>query len=133
MHLTLIWLESGSVAKKRCYNNDYRFENCPKGLSPGKRKRLVLNMLFDIQNGRCFYCSRLVNKSVKKIKKLSATMDHIIPVSKKGDSSLDNVLMACSECNHKRGSRMINPVTNSPLVLPLNFGLRWNALKDKNE
>ena len=112
-------------------NFDYRFEGCKKGLTPEQRKHLVLNMLFEIQNGLCFYCSRRVNKLVKHVKKLTATIDHIIPLSRKGDSSLENVLMACSECNHNRGSRMTNPVTKLPLVFPLDFGLRWDFLKSK--
>ena len=49
---------------------------------------------------RCVYCGR-------KMQRL--TMDHVIPLSKGGSHTVQNVVPACMSCNSKKGDR-------SPLV-----------------
>ena len=41
--------------------------------------------------------------------KKNLTMDHIVPKSKKGSSTWDNVVTACITCNLKKGDRNIRP------------------------
>lgn len=58
---------------------------------------------------RCDYCGR-------KAKKL--TRDHVTPISKQGDHTLWNIVVACSSCNSKKGNRPpIRPV--QPLLLTI--------------
>ena len=45
-----------------------------------------------IANGSCYYCSASVNAK-------TATMDHILPVSRGGRSVAGNVVAACKACN----------------------------------
>ncbi len=47
-------------------------------------------------NHKCAYCG-------KKLKRL--TMDHVIPISKGGAHSCDNVVPACRHCNSSKGAR----------------------------
>jgi len=34
-----------------------------------------------------------------------ATIDHIQPLSREGSNSLDNLVLCCPLCNHKKGNR----------------------------
>jgi len=60
-----------------------------------------LNIL-DCFEHRCAYCSR---SDVK------LTMDHVIPVSKGGKHTADNIVPACKSCNSRKGNRFIFPVS----------------------
>jgi 5-methylcytosine-specific restriction endonuclease McrA len=46
---------------------------------------------------RCYYC--------KKKEKL--TMDHVIPLSKKGQHTKENLVPACQSCNSKKSNKLI--------------------------
>jgi 5-methylcytosine-specific restriction endonuclease McrA len=48
-------------------------------------------------NGHCHYCS----------KKAKLTLDHVIPLSKGGKHSKDNVVPACAHCNSSKGSKTL--------------------------
>lgn len=47
-------------------------------------------------NYQCVYCGCVSNK---------LTMDHIIPISRGGNHTLENILPACQQCNSKKGAR----------------------------
>jgi len=49
-------------------------------------------------NFRCFYCG-------KKVKRLSK--DHVIPISKNGLDTIDNIVPACMRCNRKKGAKFV--------------------------
>ena len=114
----------------------YRFPECPVGLAPCTRKRLVAYMLHFMQGGKCFYCGRITkfaSKNNHQICGLHATIDHIVPVSKGGTSDLENVVLSCADCNFRRGGRWINPHTREGISLPLDYKNRWNFLKQGGE
>ncbi len=46
-------------------------------------------------NNRCLYCG-----SRERL-----TIDHVIPRSRGGDDSWENLVSACTDCNHKKGNR----------------------------
>ncbi len=46
-------------------------------------------------NNRCLYCG-----SREKL-----TIDHVIPKSRGGDDSWENLVSACTGCNHRKGNR----------------------------
>lgn len=48
-------------------------------------------VLFD---GKCGYCLRP-----------ASTMEHILPISKGGSHTIDNVIPCCAECNSKKKDR----------------------------
>jgi 5-methylcytosine-specific restriction endonuclease McrA len=57
---------------------------------------------------RCQYCGdRFGAKSL--------TLDHVVPVSKKGPKTWTNVVTACRECNQRKGNRTPQ-VANMPLL-----------------
>ena len=55
-----------------------------------------------VYKGRCAYCGT-------KQKRL--TQDHVIPLSKGGSTTLNNIVPACRSCNSKKGTNLpANPV-----------------------
>lgn len=61
----------------------------------------------------CQYCGRQLSKGVistkeKNFKKMKATIDHLVPVSKGGTSSWENCVCSCFECNNKKGNLTIS-------------------------
>lgn len=76
------------------------------------RKGRILH-LFREQAGECVYCHDTMILEIGE--KRTATIDHVIPRSKGGPNTQDNVVAACSECNEKKGRK-----------LPLNFIAEMN-------
>ena len=60
-----------------------------------------------LSGNRCAYqltgCLWLMDPEVQ------LTADHIIPISKGGSDTFENVLPACGRCNKKKGSRLVEP------------------------
>lgn len=52
---------------------------------------------------KCQYCSETVSKA-------SATMDHVIPISKGGKTNWGNIVASCGPCNSKKGSKLWKPI-----------------------
>lgn len=61
------------------------------------------NAVFKRDNYGCQYCSKVLNS--KQI-----TIDHIIPKSRGGNTSFENCVAACIECNKKKGARMLEEI-----------------------
>jgi 5-methylcytosine-specific restriction endonuclease McrA len=49
-------------------------------------------------HGRCQYCSESLNKD-------TFTLDHVLPVSKGGTKSWDNIVSSCPQCNQRKRNR----------------------------
>lgn len=71
-----------------------------------KSKRPSKKALWQRDLGTCQYCSKNVTIS-------SATIDHVIPKSRGGGHTWDNLVIACSSCNSKKGSRLLEECSMS--------------------
>ena len=49
--------------------------------------------------GQCWYCRKVVSPA-------ELTMDHLIPLAMGGESSKDNLVPCCRDCNNKKKSMM---------------------------
>lgn len=49
------------------------------------------------QNGRCYWFCRMVFR---------LTIEHVVPLSRGGSNSADNIRLACPRCNRKKSNRM---------------------------
>jgi len=56
--------------------------------------------VFERDGFKCHYCQI-------QLTRFTATLDHIQPVSRGGDNSLDNLVTACLHCNSRRGNRSV--------------------------
>ena len=59
-----------------------------------RKKRLLLLR----QRNRCTYCGKALNRK-------TATLDHVVPKSKGGKSGWKNLVLACAECNRRKGNK----------------------------
>ena len=64
-----------------------------------RRRTVGFAKSFLDQNGlvKCLYCDRELNSQ-------NATADHIIPISKGGNNTKVNLVVACEDCNSQRGN-----------------------------
>jgi len=61
--------------------------------------------IFERDKWKCGLCGKKVNKELKFPHLKSATLDHIIPLSKYGTHSRANVQLAHFDCNSKKGTQ----------------------------
>lgn len=67
--------------------------------------------LAEAQNWKCCWCG--CNTTGSYGLKHSATTEHVIPRSNGGTDDVDNLAMACSKCNHKRGTQEVDTFMDS--------------------
>ena len=77
-----------------------------KGIPP-----LTNQALFGRDRNVCLYCGGSFSDS-------SLTRDHIVPTSRGGKDSWDNVVSACKRCNHYKGNRLLEECNVQLLALP---------------
>lgn len=71
---------------------------------PRRFRRQVTNtFLFARDDYSCQYCGRRRHE-LKTRQYL--TRDHVLPISRGGDNSWENVVTACSPCNNRKGGRL---------------------------
>lgn len=75
------------------------------------RIRLNRNNLWYRDAGRCQYCDQTVSKA-------SMTFDHVLPRSRGGKTSWDNIVLSCSPCNLRKGNRTPQEAGMSLTVKP---------------
>lgn len=65
---------------------------------PRREVRFTRRNIFFRDRNRCQYCGR-------SFPQRELNLDHVIPLSRGGASSWENVVCACLECNARKGSR----------------------------
>jgi 5-methylcytosine-specific restriction endonuclease McrA len=73
-----------------------RYMGKPRG--SGRIIKFSKNMVYKRDRAKCQYCSI-------KVSKAKATLDHVIPKSRGGNSSWTNIVIACSRCNQIKRDR----------------------------
>lgn len=68
--------------------------------------KLSKKNLFIRDLGKCQYCD--INLQI-----YSCTIDHVVPKSRGGKHEWTNVVLACSKCNQKKGSKLISECSMS--------------------
>ena len=68
--------------------------------------RIGVDQIAERDNFICHLCEGLVDMSLPRTNGLGATVDHLIPISKGGLDTLDNVKLAHWSCNRKKGNRV---------------------------
>ena len=62
-----------------------------------------LEALMTSQDSKCKYCSTDLDLQPKGF----VHLDHVIPLSKGGVHSIDNVVWSCAPCNHKKSDKLL--------------------------
>lgn len=61
------------------------------------KRRISRRVLFARDGWRCAYCGHTAGR---------LTLDHVVPRSRGGDSTWENVVTACAPCNLRKGDRL---------------------------
>jgi 5-methylcytosine-specific restriction endonuclease McrA len=72
------------------------------------RRKITRRAVFARDGWQCMYCGA----------RTSLTVDHVIPRSKGGGSSWDNIVASCAPCNRRKGDRLPHQVNMHPRVKP---------------
>ncbi len=91
--------------------------------------KLSKSEIFRRDKYTCQYCGKMTSK---------LTIDHVIPRSKKGKHSWDNLVAACPDCNHRKGSRTrkqanMQLISNPKAPTASAVYLFGNFIKNNNE
>lgn len=95
----------------RRFRSETRIVPCPAVIRlvryvhvPRRFRRQVTNtFLFARDDYSCQYCG----KHKKELRgRQFLTRDHIVPLSRGGDSTWENVVTSCSPCNNRKGDRL---------------------------
>lgn len=79
---------------------------------------LTRKAVFARDGGRCVYCNAA-----------ATSLDHVVPRSRGGLHSWDNVVSACGACNHKKADRMIGEIGWRMRAIPRQpVGTAWRIL-----
>jgi len=108
-------LEEYRAKKEKESENNRKYRNSEEGKASIQRSRIkryeklkkAINTLTDKEwmnilkeyKFRCAYCNKRFNKHSRP------TKDHIIPISKGGNNTRENVIPACVSCNSKKGAK----------------------------
>lgn len=98
------WMAQSIQFKNKVRNAEYK----RKAL---KQKAFVevveIEVVFARDNGICWLCGEDVNPLLKWPNHGYATLDHVIPLSKGGKHSYDNIKLAHMSCNCKKGAKLV--------------------------
>ena len=61
-------------------------------------RELMAEKLKEKQKGRCYYCGKKLNM----IDTGEHHVDHKTPVSRGGNNNIDNLVLACKQCNKEK-------------------------------
>lgn len=97
-------------------NRRYKSRNPDKRRDDYQRRRALkaqvsfgkidLAELWELQGGACGICGTQLDRELRWPDPLSPSIDHIIPLSKGGPHSQDNVRWTCLVCNLVKGSKL---------------------------
>lgn len=83
------------------------FEEYKQGCTGETSQRLLMRSLpkaimWDKTGGRCWYCGEMMNPFRE------FSIDHVIPLSKGGNDSFNNLVPCCRRCNVRKSSRSLD-------------------------
>jgi 5-methylcytosine-specific restriction endonuclease McrA len=81
------------------------YVNVPRDTS---RRKITRRAVFARDGWSCQYCGT----------RSSLTVDHVIPRSKGGDSSWENIVASCAPCNRRKGDRLPSQADMHPRQKP---------------
>ena len=68
--------------------------------------RISADVIIERDGNVCHLCNSEIDLSIARNSRFGATIDHVIPVSKGGEDTLDNMRLAHWICNIKKGNRL---------------------------
>lgn len=93
---------------------------------PRLRRKLTRFEVFNRDRFTCQYCGQETRE---------LTLDHVVPRSRGGQHSWENLVSACIPCNHRKGERVLSEaklkLTRQPMAPPPIFLVPYYYLKNQ--
>jgi len=83
----------------------YRIKTVKRQSLTAKPSRLSADELVDKMGSLCRICGTDIDLTLKRTSKMGLTVDHIIPLSKGGEDTLENMQPAHWVCNVRKGNK----------------------------
>ena len=86
------------------------YEKLGTGVNGARRNiKVIVRLMQRDADIRCHYCKNTMIFDLKVIRPMrrrgrEVSIEHIVPKALGGPNSLDNLLLACNDCNNERGS-----------------------------
>jgi len=95
-------LEAYSERRIRTVSSVFELPSVVRFLRGKPRRRAIVKFsrdnVFLRDKGRCMYCGA-------ELLRREATYDHVLPKSRGGQTSWENLVLACRSCNHGKANR----------------------------
>lgn len=92
--------------KWRAENPEKSKENCRRSQAMrwfnAEAKRVAYAKIYEEENGVCYLCC-------KPVERKGAHFDHVVPLSKGGSHTFDNIRVTHRTCNLRKGAKIIKP------------------------
>lgn len=72
--------------------------------NPRFKQRMRMKAMVRHHGSKCAYCKEETTKEFGWLHKRAPSRDHIIPLSRGGPDSYENLTVSCRECNELKGS-----------------------------
>lgn len=106
--------KSRKEARSRSPTNLKLFEEAASRYGEMVRKLRPLTVKLILRDGiNCHWCKRPCSLVQRANSRLFPTRDHVIRLADGGKHALDNLVLACAECNHGRHAHNWRPCTGS--------------------
>lgn len=111
--------ESVLAAVRRVFKVPEIIKVSEYGGIPRRSVKLSRRAIYSRDSNTCQYCGKSAPNDVSYD---DLSMDHVIPKSKGGKTTFDNVVIACTKCNRKKDNRTPDeahmPLLNKPTMPP---------------
>lgn len=98
------WIATSAQFRSKVRNAEYK----RKALKQKAFVEIVeIDVVFARDKGICWLCGKDVNPLLKWPNHGYATLDHVMPLSKGGRHSYDNIRLAHMSCNCKKGAKLV--------------------------
>jgi len=110
--LTKLATQSGKISHPYCREQRKRDWNRQKN-AKRRRYRYIAHSRFqeiaERDQWTCHLCNEWIDDSLPSMAKMGASLDHVIPLSKGGDDSPENLKLAHWICNVRKGNQIAQP------------------------
>ena len=100
----------GYVTHDECQAERQKLRNRSKYLKRKEMKESRLSATFlnigERDNWTCYICEEVVNTNLPRTSRMGGTVDHVVPISRGGDDSLENLRLAHWICNIRKSDSL---------------------------
>lgn len=103
--ITMLYYRRNPIERQRTIDRA-KHRHHLKRAAQERGELITLAGLIERDGDLCYLCGRQVSDALPFTHPLKANIDHVVPISKGGTHTLDNVRVACRSCNSAKGAKV---------------------------